>query len=182
MIVYLDMDGVVTDAHRDFSVALGRPDLIHNHSPGVFHLRDVLGISEEEFWSKINAGGSEFWANMTELPWARQLYDDLCRSADVVFLSKPSYDPNCVKGKLEWLQRFTGDRGFENYIFTSRKELLAGKRRYLIDDRSENCQAFADAGGIAFQFPAYWAGKGMVEIFKAVEEVVASMRALSYVL
>ena len=59
MIILLDMDGVVTDAHAAFLRALDRPDLIANQTPGVFGVNELVGVSEEEMWRVVDEAGED---------------------------------------------------------------------------------------------------------------------------
>ena len=176
MKMFLDMDGVVSDAHGAFLKQLGREDLL---VPGQIRwlagIGKVMGISNNEFWRRIDAGGSKLWSEMSVLPWAKHLYEELKKRGDVVFLTAPSRNPECVKGKLEWLHKFTGDRSFEDYVFTRRKELLAASERVLIDDHDENCDKFTQCGGRSFVFPARWQGLTDDEIREGVTELLTKL-------
>lgn len=176
MIIYLDMDGVVSDAHGAFLKAMGREDLIadyHVAHAGVFDVNKAAGKSAAEMWRDVARGGRALWSKMRELPWARDIYDRLRKVGDVVFLTSPSQDPESLAGKLEWLQRFTRKKDFTDYIMTARKDLLAGPGRVLVDDRLENVEAFRKAGGKAVLFPASWQGKTEDEVWDALPIVVA---------
>ncbi len=178
-LILLDMDGVVSDAHGGFLVVLGHPELREpgRYPAGVYSIAEVLGVSDEVMWREIDRLGSEFWRNLDEYPWARYLYKELRQVGRVVFLSSPSYDPGCLKGKLEWLHRLTGDKEFRDYIFTTEKDLLAAPGRILIDDSPENCKKFTKSGGRAIQFPAHWNGKETREIVEEIPSIVDKVRS-----
>lgn len=178
MIIYLDMDGVVSNAHEAFLKAMGREDLIDNYPAGEFNVDKVAGVSEKEMWRTIEAQGRDLWAKMSELPWAHELYEELGKLGDVVFLTSPSQDPECLAGKLAWLQRFTKRKDFRDYIMTNLKDKLADRDCVLIDDRLENCEKFRDAGGNAILFPAAWQGKTDDEIWDALPIVLAHVERL----
>ena len=176
MVIYLDMDGVVSDAHQAFLTAMGREDLIPNYHvehAGEFDVNKAAGMTAERMWSMVEAVGRGLWSRMPELPWAHELYERLKKVGDVVFLTTPSQDPESLAGKLEWLHRFTKRGDFKDYIMTARKDLLAGPGRMLVDDRLENVTAFREAGGAAILFPATWQGKTDDEIWESLPIVVA---------
>jgi 5'(3')-deoxyribonucleotidase len=178
MVIYLDMDGVVSDDHLAFLTALGRPELVDNYPEGVFDIHKVAGVTANQMWKAVGQGGRRVWSKMREYPWASQLYTSLKSIDDVVFLSAPSRDPECVAGKLEWLQRFTGRRDFTGFVFTSRKELLASPGAVLIDDKPKNCEEFKKAGGEAILFPARWQGKTEDQVWEALPMIVEKVESL----
>ena len=182
-VVFLDMDGVLADFvgatirlfERDVEAVLDRWPV------GVYEAEKVLGISSKTMWDAILAKGSGFWSDLEEYPWTRRLYA-LCRRRcdEVVFLSSPSRDPCCLDGKLQWLQRFTGDAAMRNFAFTPQKHLLASPRRLLIDDASFNCAAFGRAGGEAIKFPQPWNGnRNVSDKVSFVEERLRCMKNYS---
>lgn len=179
MIIYLDMDGVVSDAHRAFLKAVGREDLIADYPAWVFAVYKAAGVSEKAMWRKVALAGRELWSEMRVLPWAHELYDRLSKIGEVVFLTSPSQDPDSLAGKLEWLQRFTKKKDFKDYIMTSRKYLLARPDAVLIDDRLENCDKFREAGGKAVLFPAAWQGLSEDDVWQALPLVFVHVEGLA---
>jgi 5'(3')-deoxyribonucleotidase len=175
VIIYLDMDGVVSDAHRAFLKAIDREDLLKDYPAGEFDIHKAAGVPEKTVWRKVAEAGRELWSEMRVLPWAHDLYEELGELGDVVFLTSPSWDPDSLAGKLEWLQRFTNKKDFRDYIMTNRKKLLAGPDAVLIDDRLENCEKFRDAGGKAILFPAAWQGRSEDDIWEALPLVIANV-------
>lgn len=177
MIILLDMDGVVSDAHHAFCHAIGCPELLERWPAGEFQVYKVAGISEVEMWKMVDEVGVELWSKMRPLPWAKKLYEGLCDIGNVVFTTSPSYDPQCAAGKLQWLQDFTGKHDFRDFIITPRKDLLAAPHRTLIDDYPSNCKKFEAAGGRAIQFPAKWSGytRPMIEV--AVDRILEELRS-----
>lgn len=176
--IYLDMDGVVSDAHDAFLRAMGREDLIKDYPAGEFNVDKVAGVSASTMWRKVAAQGRELWSRMKKLPWAHALYEGLKKIGDVVFLTAPSQDPECAAGKVEWLQRFAKRKDFTDYVITARKELLAGPGRVLVDDRPSNCDEFRKAGGAAVLFPARWQGSSVDDVWEALPAVFAHVERL----
>jgi 5'(3')-deoxyribonucleotidase len=176
MIIHLDMDGVVSDAHHAFCHAIGRPELLDNWPAGEFQVYRAAGISEIEMWKMVDDAGFDLWANMRVLPWAHRLYNDLCGLGKVMFTTLPSYDPMCAAGKMKWLQDFTGHRDFRDFSITPRKELLAGPDRLLIDDYPSNCDKFHAEGGRAILFPARWSGYTEDAIEQEIDTMLSVVR------
>ena len=178
MIIYLDMDGVVSDAHLAFLKAVDREDLVKDYPAGEFDIYKAAGVPEKTVWRKVAEAGRELWSEMRVLPWAHELYEKLGELGKVVFLTSPSWDPDALAGKLEWLQRFMKKKDFRDYIMTNLKELLAGSDTVLIDDRLENCEKFRAAGGKAILFPAAWQGRSEDDIWGALPAVLDNVERL----
>lgn len=152
---FLDMDGVVADFvgpalkahsydHRNFS-----------WPTGVFDFEEALDITTEKFWHPIDHLGDYFWSTLPCYPWAEALVSVLEKHGKWRFLSSPSRHHSSAAGKVQWIsQHFDGAK----WIFAeaSDKQLLAGHRRVLIDDRDSNVQQWREAGGHAILFPQPW--------------------------
>lgn len=150
--IFLDMDGVVADF-------VGAACKVHGKEvEGVdcWNFFEKWGISEDEFWEPVNAGGRDFWANLEPFPWFDELVSAV-KAADKDFfvLTKPSRQASCLAGKLDWIHRHFGSR-FRNYIFAPDKSPLAAPGRLLIDDSDDNVKGFREAGGVAYLFPQPW--------------------------
>ena len=157
--IYLDMDGVVADlAGAVFKrYGLTMEEAYNNWTPGVFEMSPALGYSDKYFWSvEMASVGEEFWANIEEYPWAKELYEFSASMAETHFLSTPSDDPHSAAGKIKWLQKFTNDKHFKKYTLTNFKEESARWNRILIDDKEANIDAFSKAGGKTILFPRRW--------------------------
>ena len=150
--LYLDMDGVCVDWLKSALTVLGREDLIDNMPRGVSNISEATGINMKEIWEIIQENGSDWWRNLPELPWFRELYESLDRIGPVTILTAPSRDPNCAKGKIQWLRDKFG-KEFRDFIITSHKYHCAGPNKILIDDTLSKCQNFINSGGKAVLFP-----------------------------
>lgn len=158
MIILLDMDGVICDWVASASKAfdINPDDLEARYTPGVYDIEHALGVSQETLWQTVNSLGREFWANIKPYPWAHEMWDHCRNLAPTYFLSKPSYDPLSLAGKLDWIHKFTGDPKFDGFLIGPRKELCAAPHRVLVDDSDDNCRKFEAAGGRAIVFPRIW--------------------------
>lgn len=170
--IYLDMDGVLTDFHKDAFKLFGHDA----HEPdGMVH--EVLGITKGQFWARIATAGEKFWSNMTLLPWAEELYAELCRADEVVILTSPGRLPAAASGKMKFLRGFLG-RNQKNFIITKRKELLArDSGDILVDDSAPNIDAFNEAGGVGILMPAYW-NRGKDKVGQEMETVMDQIQRL----
>ena len=127
----LDMDGVCCDWVKAGLKSVGKEELIGTWRNGAKDLGQLTGLSYAEIWEKIDAEGSNWWRTLEEYSWFWELYNKLKERGDVVFCTSPSWDPNCHKGKLEWLHDRFG-RSFRDYIFTNRKFYVAKDNTILI--------------------------------------------------
>ena len=161
-LIYLDMDGVCCDFVKASLEVIGRKDLINNWPKGIVYIEDYLEMSHEQFWKKIDKIGYPFWSSLEETPWFKELYSELNKLGDVYFCTSPTRNPDCVKGKLMWLQDRFGER-INNYIFIKDKFLLARKNDFLIDDFDSQCNDFVKHGGNAILFPQPWNTNNHIE-------------------
>ncbi len=67
-IVFVDMDGVLFDFTGDASRVCGFSGVATE-----WDFNRQFGMSDEEFWSKIDAEGDKFWHEMTVFPWFGEL-------------------------------------------------------------------------------------------------------------
>lgn len=154
--IFLDMDGVLCDFVGAALRVCGREDLVGTSFPTTFDLFSELGISEDDGWSKIDAAGRKFWSELDELPWTDELLALVTGSGLPWYLcTSPSLSPESFAGKLDWIRRKFGPK-FSNYIFTSKKHLLADTGRLLIDDSEANVTKFREMGGTTLLFPQPW--------------------------
>jgi 5'(3')-deoxyribonucleotidase len=151
MRVYCDLDGVLCNWTK------GVCDLfsIDYREPDVYDITKMLGVPQKQMWEKIDEKGHLFWSNLENYPW----FDELIERLKVIdknfcILTSPSKCPNCVKGKLQWIQKKFGNH-FRNYIFAPAKlkKELAGPNKILIDDKLENILDWNNNGGHGILFP-----------------------------
>ena len=150
-IIFLDMDGVLADfitAALKLHFGKAWRKVMDAWPKGVYETYKHMGLTVETFWDKINAAGTEFWANLPLFEWTEDLIE-VCRSfGSICLLSAPSQHVSCVHGKLQWIQRVLGKK-FRDFVLTPRqhKQLLAAPGRYLVEDSEQNAAEFMEAGG-----------------------------------
>lgn len=180
-IILVDMDGVMVDFISGACGLWGEDGLPEHWPLGVKGAQQALGLTDDDFWERIDSAGIGFWANLAEYDWFAD-FDFLLRSlGEVYYLSSPSRSVNSIAGKKIWLDKRFGS-AFRNFIFTPAKRLLAGPDRILIDDYERHCREFVLAGGTAFLFGRPWnakhAGEGM-DGWQEVQRILKAIRELS---
>src|SRR5690606_36854497 len=132
--IVLDCDGVLADFVGGVIrlLNLDRDAVMEKWPKGEYDVAKMVGLSETEFWLKVEDGGEPFWYGLDALPWMHGLYEASRKLAcQVVVATSPSLDPSCAAGKTHWLQQHFGPN-FRDYAITPRKELLANPGVLLI--------------------------------------------------
>jgi HAD superfamily hydrolase (TIGR01509 family) len=157
-VIDCDFDDVLVDFVTAALEVHGRADVLAEYPAGVWHLKDVLGITRDEFWQPIDALGPGFWAGLAPLPWADELLTLLEACDEVAIATAPHPHPHCYAGKFLSLTGHFGGRFADphKHHFTAAKQRLADKQSILIDDSAANVKAYIDAGGEAILFPQPW--------------------------
>jgi hypothetical protein len=156
MYIFLDLDGVATNflsgACKLFKV--DEKELMERWGVGQYDMvKSAMGIPPEEFYKTIEREGEQFWVDLERYPYADDLYNFCCGLAPTLFLTMPTFDANCIVGKIKWLQNWHG-KDFRDYVLTPRKEAFAKWNSVLVDDRDDNIEKFKEKGGHGIVFPA----------------------------
>lgn len=152
--ILLDMDGVICDWITPTAKLFGFSDeQIDNWQRGNYAIENHMKVEERKVWERIDLEGEDFWTNLPETPWARNLYEGCLNIAPTFFLTCPSHNPISLSGKVKWLQKFTNDKRFNRYLIGRPKFLCANNRNVLIDDSERNVKEMIDYGGKAILFP-----------------------------
>ena len=157
MIAFVDIDEVLVDfigaAMSLHGIKLSQ---VHHMWPETtWSASEALGWSNNKFWKPINEAGAEFWENLVDKPWINDILFMISgRFSESYLVSAPSLCPTSYTGKVKWIRNRFGS-GFDKFILTPHKELLAAPDRILIDDNPHNVQNFRDNGGQAVLFP-FW--------------------------
>ena len=153
--VFLDMDGVLTDFVTATLKVHDALDLLEGWPPGEFNFAKVLGISNSQFWSKIDALGYRFWAEMPCYDWMDELLEVVQHHAPFSILSTPSRSPESPMGKVQWLRRHL-QPNFKEFLIGQPKYHCAKPDTVLIDDHDSNVDSFREHEGRAILFPQPW--------------------------
>lgn len=152
--IYLDLDDVLVDF-------TGAALELHGWSWGKYkrqglatwHLPSVMKITVDEFWEPIQQLGASFWEMLNPLPWFGALIEFVESNFDEWYIAtSPSPHHSSYVGKLSFLQRAFGF-GFNQFVFTNHKHLLANPNAVLVDDRPDNVEQFVVNGGNSILFP-----------------------------
>lgn len=162
--IFCDYDDVLVDFVTAALEVHGRVDVLKNYPAGVWHLKDVLGISRDDFWKPIDAEGPGFWAGLAPLPWAEELLALLDATDEVAIATAPHPHPHCYAGKFLSLTGHFGGRFADprKHHVGAAKESHARASAILIDDNPANVHAFITAGGEAILFPQPWNHLGVL--------------------
>lgn len=132
-IIYLDMDGVLTDFIKHYKNYFGIELSWNDHRP------------DEEIFNNINKI-PHWWLSM---PWTKngKILLNKCQNLcnNIKLLTTPAYSvEHCKEDKRNWVKKEIGKM---EVIFSFNKEKYANKNSILIDDKKENIDKFNDAGG-----------------------------------
>ncbi len=173
---FLDLDGVIV-AWTDAVLAMYGVTMPPHPTRVPYETEKLVGTTAGELWDRINAGGVDWWANLSPYPWCHALHDAIAAEGlDVVFLTATCRSGNSATGKARWLRRHFGDDVPGRYVITARKELLAHPGAVLIDDRASNVEGFRAAGGSAVLFPRQWNDAAHIHDDGLVDHVIQELR------
>jgi len=158
MRIFLDVDGVCGDIHLALANLLNMTyeELIGHCEKGDYNQPYIPDVHDGNIWEHLGPQLSDdFWATLPDLPWFPDLYHLLNRFGPVTFLTSTAGWPAAASGRVKWVASKFGT-GFQDFILTSRKDLLASPDSVLVDDCQDNIDAFRGAGGRAILIPQRW--------------------------
>lgn len=153
--VFFDIDGVLAQFVRG-TFEVHQRSIPMREVDWDFHRKlGFEGEKEKDFWAPL---GFDFWANLS-------VHDDgmaLLRNVEGFFpkesiylLSSPCDTFGCTEGKRAWVDKHLPD--YKRRLFLgSAKKAFAGPTKLLVDDSSDNCKKFRDAGGHTVAPPRPW--------------------------
>jgi hypothetical protein len=110
---------------------------------------DLLGYDRftvPSFWSMVPRN---FWATCPvseEFAWILETSEKLVGRENILFLTSPTKDPDCLAGKLEWIIRFAPPWMHRQYSVSPRKRFCATSTALLVDDSDSNIDTFRKKG------------------------------------
>lgn len=158
--IFLDQDGTLcsftSSVIKQVNSATGSNVTLEDAvNSSRWDLEHLWGMSQSDWWNAIDLNPN-FWLEIEPFPWANQLVDDLKNYCDeLVILTAPSQNPNCISQKLIWLKKHLNIPS-RNVITGKKKYLLAREDALLVDDSKPNCDSFVDNGGNAVLIPSDW--------------------------
>lgn len=113
-------------------------------------------FTPDEFWRSLPRS---FWAGVQPSGicyWLIGACVGLVERDNVFILTCPTRYPDCIAGKLEWIQRFLPSWLHQQFLIGKPKFLCASPESLLIDDSDENVYIFRKRGGHAILVPRPW--------------------------
>ena len=166
MRIFLDMDGVIADFHKQVGRIYGINDLSKTWpNKGSWDLAKAVNLSRPEHspitdsmvWKFVEKFKTPFWSTIELLPWAELLYSTLCNLGEVYILTSPTDSKYCFEGKLAWIREHISVLNLCIFCPTELKYLLSTPDSFLIDDHEDTCRDFDVKGaGHSFLFPRPW--------------------------
>lgn len=155
--VYVDLDGVYVDFVRGICEAHGQENpYLKEENLGVFHMAEMMGLSEEEFWKPSN--NAAFWMNLKIMPDALMVMDLIEKAydpKDIVIMTSPSGSPECSAGKHHWIINNL-PKYKRQFFIGPPKHKAANPSCLLIDDYDNNIDKFRANGGQTLLVPRLW--------------------------
>lgn len=154
--VLFDLDGILADFHGQVLkfFALDVPVAKLNSDDWI---RDVLRMTEEDFWRAIDAEAEKFWTGIEPLADGKELLHmatDAVGIDNIGICSSPSRNPASSMYKMKWVREHHPYL-YRQTIITSAKYLCSSPGTLLIDDWEKNAK-FADHGGMFHLYPRPW--------------------------
>ena len=168
--VYLDLDGVITDFVGGVCRAFNKSN------PYLKLTRDYTFWNA---WPEISTGTVDdictinFWANLS---WAHDGHETLRMVLDhfkpeqIYLFTRPMPNPDSYTGKALWVQKHLPKYNKRLIITQIPKSLLAKPDTLLIDDKDENVEEFAKAGGYGILVNRPW-NKGYERAYRTIEDL-----------
>jgi 5'(3')-deoxyribonucleotidase len=150
----VDLDEVLADFTTAAAEAhgLSRVELEARRDPGVWHIKEAIGVTSQQFWEPINQLGEAFWTSLKPLPWFEDLLALLKQvNCEWYIATTPSFELGSYTGKLKWIAEYLPNK-LHHVFVTHHKHVLANEDRYLIDDSEKNVEKFAEEGGVGILF------------------------------
>ncbi len=152
-VIVSDLDGVVLDCLRPALRYHQRHDLAADPTyPPSYSWAAGTGISDKEFWARIEDAGPTFWSELPFTTFGEALLTYLFSLSHRVEIATKVVGANNSAGKWNWAQRVlpAGTR----FHMTTDKSSLAQPDWLLIDDSPENIREWAKRGGDVILVPA----------------------------
>jgi len=143
--ILLDMDGVIVDIISGCKEIFGEPE-----REDTWNIHEWWGLDNDTFWKETE--NEEFWSNLNGFDRWASFYNQLISMDKVILCTTPRLCPHSFSGKFKWIEKHFG-RGFEDFIFTTQKHLLARPGVILIDDFDGNIDNFRLCGGEGILVP-----------------------------
>ena len=170
--VFVDLDGVLADFHHEVARLYGLDPTRLDDNEWAHIGEWALSIEKPDFWPRIQAGGAQWWADLPELPWAKQLWDACNAACDcVVVLTTPGPFPESAAGKYSWVREHLDTT---RMLIGSPKHVCSKPGHVLVDDRSSYRRRWEAEGGRMVPLARPWNRSALDP-----EDIVAAFEALA---
>lgn len=143
--VFIDMDGTINKFWESYAAIYNEvyndkrtlaPKDLWSYSIAA----DLLGHEDDDL-DRIVMSRRDFWLNIPVQDGAYEVIERMYERYDCYILSTPwNGYPDCVRDKMEWMQKKLPFFSTKKMIFTHHKHLLRGE--VLIDDHPKNINSF----------------------------------------
>lgn len=161
--IALDIDGVLNKFIIEALAKFGTPIAYNDYSPdwGWEMLKGIeerygRKVSDAEFWGAVKR---DWWADSELSDEANAILDrcvNLVGKDHVFLLTSPTLDPDCVAGKLEWIQAKLPKWIQRQFLIGPHKHFACRPTTLLVDDGDHNVREWRAAGGPALLVPRPW--------------------------
>lgn len=162
--ILVDVDGVLADfylpAVRWHLGNLWDPDGNKEDAAswprGTWDIAKNLGISEEEFWRRVDT--SDFWDSLPVYPGAELFlqYLKVLTGDSIVLCTRASPGFVFPSSRKTWVHTKLGPEWPLVVMCDASKSLLARKDVMLLDDHPETIRSFLDTGGLGILVERPW--------------------------
>lgn len=178
---FLDMDGVLVDFVGGILRSLGIENPWKDRKNlGVYRLEDATGLPPHEIYGVM--ARETFWENLEPTPECFRIVgeaESFFGPENVYVLTMPTRDRGCVEGKLSWLRKHL--LRYEDQSFVGRKKYFcASPNAWLVDDSTENVDAFVQHGGHGVLLPRPWNTNRHLDTVNFLTEVSAWLRQSNF--
>ena len=161
--VLLDIDGCMNHFIIEAMEKFGYPVNYDEYEPACGW--DMLKCMQKKYGVKVTP--AEFWGSVKREWWSEsktsdECFDIIARAEQLVgrenvcLLTAPTLDPECVAGKIEWIQSRMPKWLQRQFLIGPRKHFCAREDHLLVDDADHNCIEFRQHGGQTILVPRPW--------------------------
>ncbi|NOQ21613.1 MAG: hypothetical protein GQ565_03035 [Candidatus Aegiribacteria sp.] len=161
MIAFLDMDGVLANwvggIHKLLNIPFSVDKWPYKTGREGWHFHNEIGLSFEQIDGVCDY---DLWTNLDWTPDGRDIYSYTCLvfgRHNIRLLTAPMPNVMSASGKVAWVQKNIPELSKQLIISTAPKSMFARvPDSVLIDDSSDNVDAWRAAGGRAILVPRPW--------------------------
>lgn len=157
--IFLDLDETLCQCVRSLLTLHGEDIDAIDWPRGWYDLPSLLAMTDRQLWAPVERRGEAFWAALEKTPWADRLLHSVQRAKLPWCICSRVFSSDSLRGKQRWLRRYYGDDVAQRLVPVYPgvcKGLFAAPGKLLIDDCEENCDAWREAGGVAWTVPQQW--------------------------